>query len=113
DLKADGLSSPVIDLSDLSNVYGSIVMPDVVTQNLDGNGNQFNIDQVKNLADNDVPLANLRYAGKGGRVGNAASGISASGDAAIDQSAFNQTITQGANIQFNSITMNVAGDDFS
>ena len=28
-------------------------MPDVVNQTMNGNGNQFNIDQVNNLVDND------------------------------------------------------------
>jgi hypothetical protein len=44
-------------------------------------------------------------------IGEAASGVHASADAPITQDAFNQTITQGANIQFNSITMNVSGHD--
>lgn len=44
-------------------------------------------------------------------IGDSASGVTASADAAISQEAFNQTITQGANIQFNSITMSVAGND--
>jgi hypothetical protein len=44
DLKADGLSSPVIELGHFQT-YGSVVMPDVVDQKMD-NGNQFNIDQV-------------------------------------------------------------------
>lgn len=133
DLKADGLSSPVIDLSDLSCVSGSVIMPDVVTQNLTGDGNQFNIDQVNNLVDNDLNFSNFSYDGKGGDfkmdakaeggdvkidskigdiAGAAASGVTAHADAVITQEAFNQTITQGANIQFNSITMNVAGHDF-
>ena len=133
DLKADGLSSPVIDLSCLSDVKGSIIMPDVVDQKLDGNGNQFNIDQVNNLVDNDWNHSSVDYDGKGGEfrmdakaeggdlkldariedvIGNSASGVTASADAAISQEAFNQTITQGANIQFNSITMSVAGNDF-
>ncbi len=46
-------------------------------------------------------------------AGNSATGAIASADAALTQDAFNQTITQGANIQFNSVTMNVAGDDWS
>ena len=47
-----------------------------------------------------------------GADGGSASGAAASADASLTQDAFNQTITQGANIQFNSITMNVAGNDF-
>ena len=135
DLSADGLSSPVIDLSNLHDIEGSIVMPDVVNQKLDGNGNQFNIDQVNNLVDNDyLRDAKVSFDSDGGDfemnakaegghvdidskigdiAGNAASGVNASADAVLTQDAFNQTITQGANIQFNSITMNVAGDDFT
>jgi hypothetical protein len=40
-----------------------------------------------------------------------ASDIQERADAAITQDAFSQNITQGANIQFNSITMNVAAHD--
>ena len=109
-------------------------MPDVVNQKLDGDGNQFNIDQVSNLVDNDwLSDAKVSYDGGGGGfhmdakaeggdvkidskigdiAGDTASGVIASADAALTQDAFNQTITQGANIQFNSITMNVAGGDF-
>ena len=49
----------------------------------------------------------------GQRIGAAASGIDvpSSADAALNQSAFDQNITQGANIQFNSITMQAAGDN--
>ena len=50
-----------------------------------------------------------------GDVGNvidaAASGITFSADAALNQSAFDQNITQGANIQFNSMTIQAAGDN--
>ena len=126
DVKADGLSSPVIDLSDLKNVFGSVIMPDVVNQKMD-DGNQFNIDQVNNLVDIDASFASLSYDGKGGdvkmdakahggfvhvdsKIDDIAGNISASANAAVDQSAFNQTITQGANIQFISIEMSVAGD---
>ncbi len=137
DLNADGLSSPVIDLSCLSDVHGSVIMPDVVNQKLDGNGNQFNLDQVNNLVDNDT-LCDPRVTFKGGEdghgfsmdakieggdvkmdskiddvAGNSATGAIASADAALTQDAFNQTITQGAIIQFNSVTMNVAGDDWT
>jgi hypothetical protein len=137
DLKADGLSSPVIDLQHFSTV-DSIVMPDVVNQTLNGGGNQFNIDQVNNLADQDVNTSSATYNGGGSYPGagfdmdakidggeskidgahmgdtvGAGAGISSSADAILNQSAFDQNITQGANIQFNSITMNVAGDDFT
>ena len=35
--------------------------------------------------------------------------VSSSADAVLNQSAFDQNITQGANIQFNSITIQAAG----
>jgi hypothetical protein len=38
---------------------------------------------------------------------------SSSNDATLTQDAFTQTITQGANIQFNSITMEVAGNNLT
>jgi hypothetical protein len=126
-----GRLTPVIDISELSDVESSIIMPDVVYQTLNGDGNQFNIDQVNNLVDNDTNDSSLSFCGgdvdmdakaEGGSVdidseigniaGNAANGVAAHADAALTQSAFNETITQGANIQFNQITMNVAGDDF-
>jgi hypothetical protein len=46
-------------------------------------------------------------------IGAAANGIVTHADATVTQSAFDQTITTGANIQFNSLTMNVAGHDFN
>lgn len=46
-------------------------------------------------------------------VGAAANGIVSHADATVTQSAFDQTITTGANIQFNSLTMNVAGHDYT
>src|ERR1700738_2446967 len=46
-------------------------------------------------------------------IGASANGIVAHADAAVAQNAFDQTITTGANIQFNSLTMNVAGHDYS
>jgi len=132
DLKADGLSSPVIDLHGLSCISDSLIMPDVVYQTM-GNGNQFNIDQVNNLVDNDTlnnPSVSFSGSGfemeakaEGGEskvdsdmgnvIGAAASGVASSADAILTQSAFDQTITQGANIQFNSNTMQVAGNDLT
>ena len=117
-------------------------MPDVVNQTLNGNGNQFNIDQVNNLVDNDANTSSASYSGgaggswcdpgasfsmeakidggeskiDGAHTGDAvgaAAGIHSSADAALNQSAFDQNITQGANIQFNSITMEVAGHDLT
>jgi hypothetical protein len=112
-------------------------MPDVVYQTLNGGGNQFNIDQVNNLVDNDHlsdpsvsfsasggsdwgggdPAFNMDAhihgatvsTGSLGNLDHASSGVAA--DAAVTQSAFNQTITMGANIQFNSQTI-TAGHDF-
>ncbi len=137
DLSANGLSSPVIDLHGLDNISNSLIMPDVVNQTLTGNGNQFNIDQVNNLVDNDqLSGATVTYNGGGssydhpagfsmdakidggeskidgahmGDAAGAGAGIVSHADAALTQDAFTQTITQGANIQFNSITMEVAG----
>jgi hypothetical protein len=136
DLKADGLSSPVIDLQQF-HTYGSVVMPDVVTQTM-GDGNQFNIDQVNNLVDNDLNWSSASYTGGGGgqwhdpgasfsmeakaeggeskinshEMGDVlGTGIASHADAAVTQSAFDQNITQGANIQFNSITIQAAGAD--
>ena len=133
DLSADGLSSPVIDLHGLECISDSLIMPDVVYQTLNGNGNQFNIDQVNNLVDNDSlnnPSVSFSGSGfemeakaEGGEskvdsemgnvIGAAAHGVASSADAILTQSAFDQTITQGANIQFNSNTMQVAGNDLT
>jgi hypothetical protein len=134
DLHATGLSAPVIDLHDLTTT-DSLVMPQVVNQTLNGDGNQFNIDQVNNLYDNDtLNSASVSYGGSseypaggfhmdakieggeskidGAHMGDAAgagAGIVSHADATLTQDAFTQTITQGANIQFNSLTMEVAG----
>ena len=113
-------------------------MPDVVTQTM-GDGNQFNIDQVNNLVDTDSNSSHANYYGgaggswcepgasfsmdakiEGGKsriddvgdIGTRAS-VSSSADAVLNQSAFDQNITQGANIQFNSITIQAAGDDLT
>ena len=110
-------------------------MPDVVYQTMN-DGNQFNIDQVNNLVDNDTNTSSANYTGGGGGSwydpgasfsmeakieggeskidsGNywrSRANVASSADAAINQSAFDQNITQGANIQFNSITIQAAGD---
>ena len=136
DLKADGLSSPVIDLGQF-HTFGSVVMPDVVDQKM-GDGNQFNIDQVNNLVDNDVNWSSASYTGGAGgswcepgasfsmdakieggeskidadAIGDRAN-VASSADAILNQSAFDQNITQGANIQFNSITIQAAGDNIT
>ena len=133
ELDAGGLSSPVIDLHHFTTT-GSVVMPDVVNQTLSGGGNQFNIDQVNNLVDNDTNNSSATYNGGGGYpgagfdmdakawggeskidasdIGNR-SNVASSADAVLNQSAFDQNITLGANIQFNSITMQVAGHDLN
>jgi hypothetical protein len=131
DIDADGLSSPVIDLSGIHGIDGSIIMPDVVNQKLDGDGNQFNIDQVNNLVDNDTLCdPKVSYNGwgldidakafggdvkmdsdVGDIIGERASGAITSADAIVSQDAFSQTIRQGANIQFNTIDMATAGHD--
>src|ERR1043165_7411670 len=79
DLKADGLSSPVIDLHHFTTT-DSVVMPDVVNQTLNGGGNQFNIDQVNNLVDNDTNSSYAVY--NGGAAGYPGAGFHM--DAKID-----------------------------
>jgi len=137
DLHATGLSAPVIDLHGFSTT-DSLVMPQVVNQNLTGPGNQFNIDQVNNLINNatvtdphvtfngsgssDYPSSSgfsmdAKVSGGDSKIGDAkmgdtagaGAGIVSHADASLTQSAFDQTITTGANIQFNSLTMEVAG----
>ena len=131
-----GLSSPVIDLYNFTT-GGSIVMPDVVDQKM-GDGNQFNIDQVNNLVDQDSNTSSATYYGGNGgswhepgasfsmdakieggdarltatEIG-ARADVSSSADAVLNQSAFDQNITQGANIQFNSITIQAAGTELT
>jgi hypothetical protein len=139
DLHATGLSAPVIDLHGFSTT-DSLVMPQVVNQNLTGDGNQFNIDQVNNLINNaTVNDPTVSYGGsvpydsaggfhmdakvsggdakigdaKIGDISGAGSGNIAHADATLTQDAFTQTITTGANIQFNSATMQVAGHDMT
>jgi len=134
DLDADGLSSPVIDLHHFT-ATDSVVITDVVNQTLSGGGNQFNIDQVNNLVDNDTNSSSASYTSGGGGypgsgfdmdakawggeskidaadIGNRTN-VASSADAVLNQSAFDQNITLGANIQFNSITMQVAGHDLN
>jgi hypothetical protein len=47
-----------------------------------------------------------------GEIGDRAN-VASSADAVLNQSAFDQNITQGANIQFNSITIQAAGDNIT
>jgi len=138
-----GLSSPVIDLSNLNMAqsFGSLIMPDVVNQNLTDHSNAFNIDQVNNLVDNDVSNgASVTFNGGSGgselgcdpwhqdsgspagfnmdakihsgdsSIDGTSNGATSSADATLNQDAFTQTITQGANIQFNSLSIQAAGD---
>ena len=138
ELGLDSLSTPVIDLYNFS-AAGSIVMPDVVNQTMD-DGNQFNIDQVNNLVDQDTNSSSASYSSGGGGSGlwydpgasfsmeakieggksridadniESRANVQNSADAAINQSAFDQNITQGANIQFNSISIQAAGTTLS
>jgi hypothetical protein len=138
DLDIDDLAkdNDVIDIDEIEDIEGSIVMPDAVSQHLEGNGNQINIDQVNNLVDNDwLDSPEVSFEGgefemhaeaEGGsvEVGDPELSIEANGatlhdtltstaDATVTQSAFTQNIVMGANIQFNSITANVAGNDLT
>jgi hypothetical protein len=101
-------------------------------------GNQFNIDQVNNLVDQDTNSSSANYHGGNGgswcepgasfsmdaKIEGGTSRIDAgdfgdranvasSADAVLNQSAFDQNITLGANIQFNSITIQAAGDNLT
>lgn len=139
DLHATGLSSPVIDLHGFS-ANDSLVMPEVVNQTLNGGGNMFHLDQVNNIiGDTKIEGATVSYGGStpydaaggfskdakvtggdskidgasmGAAVG-AGSGIVSHVDATLTQSAFTQTITTGANIQFNSETIQAAGQNLT
>ena len=54
-----------IDIETISGLTNSIVMPDVVTQSLT-TGNQFNLDQINNLTDNDsLSSATVSYTAGG------------------------------------------------
>ncbi len=126
----------VIDIDSIYDIHSSVIMPDVVTQTLNGNGNQFNIDQVNNIDDRDTlhdpdvyNAGNAKLDGwaEGGDVkfddpkvdigtGDGATfgdGLAATADGIVSQEAFTQNIVMGANIQFNSIDMSVAGNDLT
>jgi hypothetical protein len=133
DLSALPEDNDTIDIDTIHHIYGSVVMPDVVTQDMKGDGNQINIDQVNNIVDNDFLWdPDVRYDGKGdfkqdawadgghvkmddtkvdigGDGGTFGDTLTTSADAVVNQEAFTQNIVMGANIQFNSIEMNVAG----
>jgi len=140
DISGHTPTAPVIDLHDLTTT-DSLVMPEVVNQTLNGGGNMFHLDQVNNLVNNDTvtdPTVTFNGGGSSydnpagfsmdakvfggdskisdatnGGVAGAGSGVISHADAALTQDAFTQTITTGANIQFNSNTMQVAGHDLT
>jgi hypothetical protein len=117
----------IIDIEEITDITGSVVMPDAVEQKLES-GNQFNIDQVNNLVDKDwlhdptvsaedgkfewdakgdggfvlVGDAQVDMQGDGSTFGDA---VTSTADAIVSQEAFTQNIVMGANIQFNSIEM--------
>ncbi|BBF92549.1 hypothetical protein [Blastochloris tepida] len=113
DLELDGkLTTPddddVIDIEEIACINDSIVMPDVVTQHLD-NGNMFNIDQVNNLADQDVSFAALSYGSKSSELG----GLGALGADDNDGSSFSMWAkAEGGEAKANDIEAKV-GDDGS
>jgi hypothetical protein len=138
----------IIDIETISGITQSIVMPDAVNQSV-MNGNNFNIDQVSNLTDNDtISDPDVRYSSGGLSDGCCRSGDNGAGDfsmtatstggsattaignitgddgafgsigaanaaSTINQEAFTQSIATGANIQFNSIDLQVVGNDIS
>jgi hypothetical protein len=125
----------VIDIDYIRDIDCSVIMPDVVTQTLTGNGNQFNIDQVNNICDKDQlwnpSVSNgAEFKQDGWAEGGDAKfddpkvdieadgatfgdGLAVSADGIVSQEAFTQNIVMGANIQFNSIDMSVAGNDLT
>ena len=140
----------VIDIEQIQDIHNSIVMPDAVNQST-VNGNNFNLDQVSNLQDNDTlnnPTVSFNGSGVdgcgyccaspdaagdfsmtafawGGTAsssltggitgddGNFAGIGAARADAVLSQEAFTQSIAMGANIQFNSVDLQVVGGDIS
>jgi hypothetical protein len=135
DLHPTGLSSPVIDPHGFS-ANDALVMPEVVNQTVDGGGNMFHLDEANNaLGDTKIDGASVSdnrssfydpTAGfsmdanlTGGdckiddtHMGSSAgmcAGVVSDADVALTQSAFTQTITTGANIQFNSATVQASG----
>ncbi len=126
----------VIDIDEIKDIDGSVVMPDVVYQTLNGDGSQFNIDQVNNLVDKDfLWSAEVKNDGKfdadqkaeggdnkfddpkieigmddGNTVGD---GLQATADGIASVEAFTQNIVLGANIQFNNIELQNAGDNLT
>jgi hypothetical protein len=76
---------------------------------LGGDGNRFDIRQVNNLIDNKWTIDPSSKIGD--IASDPASSVEAHADGPITRDAFNLNITQGADIQFDSITMNLAGHD--
>jgi len=131
-------NNDAIHIDQIKDIDGSVVMPDVVNQTLNGDGNQFNVQQINNLVDNDhLSHPEVKFDGSswggdfkiiahadGGETkiddvkaeieGNGTIGaVTASADAVNTVDAFTQNIVMGANIQFNSMTNEVAGHDLT
>ena len=129
DLSADGLSSPVIALYDF-DAKGAIVMPDVVNQTMNDGDDSISIRSTTwsittpttrlpattRAAAADCGMIRAQDFSMDAKIEGGESKIDAdaigdrtnvhsSADAAINQSAFDQNITQGANIQFNILVL--------
>jgi hypothetical protein len=131
----DNNSDHGIHIDELKDIDSSVIFTQTVDQELNGNGNQFNVQQINNLVDNDHlshPEVKFEGAGWGGdfkidvkveggdvKIDDAANSVGNDGhisapvsaDAINTVSAFTQNIVMGANIQFNSMTTNAAGHD--
>jgi hypothetical protein len=124
-----------IDIDEIKDIECSVIMPDVVNQAMN-DGNQFNIDQVNNLCDKDnlwdpdvynTGTAKFDVKAEGGDVklddpkvdikaedGNTfGDGLAATADGISSIEAFTQNIVMGANIQFNQIDIQAAGDNLT
>jgi hypothetical protein len=124
----------VIDIDSIYDIHSSVIMPDAVTQTLNGNGNQFNVDQVNNMDDRDTlhdpdvynsgsfkmdgwaeggdvkfddPKVDIK-ADDGNTIGDS---VAATADGIVSNEAFTQNIVMGANIQFNELQ--IAGNDLT
>jgi hypothetical protein len=138
DIKGDlgeGRDDDIVDIDEIKDIYGSVVMTDVVDQKMD-DGNMFNIDQVNNLVDidylhsaevkNDAKFdaSDLKAEGGDAKVdakldikmddGNSVGDLlTTTADGLANVEAFTQNIVMGANIQFNSIEISAAGDSLT
>jgi hypothetical protein len=137
ELLAASLSGPVIDLHGVS-ANDAPMVPEVVNQAVNGDGNTFHLDQLNSII-GDTEIDRASYNGSSfydptagfsmdarltggdfkidemqmaGAVGMGA-GVVSDADAALTRSAFAQTITMGANIQFNSATLQAFGRDLT